>query len=287
MGRRRKLKPRLSPVWMPWLRDKMADWLDSRTDLVYKRPSSDYEDVLQEAWSRGDSLRHSPMWFVSRDMTTLALHTALYEEPPDVDAPSSTGFVAFDGGVDFECAPGGAPVHVVAVRWIIQFDGQCDRHVGVALYTDDKGVRESLRCPLPLAPVPDTLLGEVNEGVLGTIGDMLRAVWALSAEPTVCEVRAPRRPSAVEPLPPRMVERAISDVRMVVLREQRASAPSEGAGHGSRHGYSHRFIVRGFWRNQAYGKNHGLRRRQWIPPFIKGPADKPLVAKETVRIWRR
>ncbi len=49
MGRRRKLKPRLSPVWMPWLRDKMADWLDSRTDLVYKRPSSDYEDVLQEA----------------------------------------------------------------------------------------------------------------------------------------------------------------------------------------------------------------------------------------------
>lgn len=29
-----------------------------------------------------------------------------------------------------------------------------------------------------------------------------------------------------------------------------------------------------------------LRRRQWIPPFVKGPADKPLVCKDTVRIWR-
>ena len=51
--------------------------------------------------------------------------------------------------------------------------------------------------------------------------------------------------------------------------------------------YSHRFIVRGFWRDQAYGPNHSLRRRQWIPPFVKGPADKPLICKETVRIWKR
>ena len=35
------------------------------------------------------------------------------------------------------------------------------------------------------------------------------------------------------------------------------------------------------------GPDHSLRRRQWIPPFVKGPADKPLVCKETVRIWKR
>lgn len=51
--------------------------------------------------------------------------------------------------------------------------------------------------------------------------------------------------------------------------------------------YSHRFIVRGFWRDQVYGPNHSLRRRQWIPPFVKGPSDKPLICKETVRIWKR
>lgn len=284
---RRKTKPKLSPTWMPYLRDKLADWLDARADLAYKRPSPDYEDALQEAWSTGDSLRHSPMWFVSRDMTTLAVHTALHERPPEVEAPSSTGFVIFDGGVDLECTPDGTPVHVVAVRWIIQLDGQCERHVGVALYTDDRCVRDMLRCPLPLAPIPEASLGEVSEGALGMIGDMLEAVWALSAEPTVCDVVRPPRPAPVEPLPPRVVERAVRDVRMVVLRERRESGPSTGGGHGSRRGYSHRFIVRGFWRMQAYGPEHSLRRRQWIPPFVKGPADKPLVAKETVRVWRR
>lgn len=287
MSRRRKAKPKLTPVWMPYLRDSLADWFDAQTDWAYKRPSPDYEDALQEAWSNGDSLRHSPMWFVSRDMTTLAVHTALHEKPPEVEAPSSTGFVIFDGGVDFECSPGVPDVHVVAVQWVIQIDRQRKRHTGVALFTDDRNVREALRCPLPLAPVLDHSLGELLEGVLGTIGDILDAVWALSAEPTVCDVVKPTRPAPVEPLPPRVVDRAVRDVRMVVLRERRETGPSTEGGHGSRRGYSHRFIVRGFWRMQAYGPKHSLRRRQWIPPFVKGPADKPLVAKETVRIWRR
>lgn len=287
MSRRRKLKPRLSPIWMPWLRDKLADWLDTRGDMEYARPRSDYADMLQLAWSQADSLRASPMWFVSRDMTALAVHTALYEEPPEVEAPSSTGFVMFDGGLDLECVPDAPAVHVVAVRWIIQFDGR-DRHVGVSLFTDDRGVREALRCLLPLVPVPRTALGEVEPGATAVIGDILYAVWALSAEPTVCEVDGPRRPPAGESLPQRVVERAISDVRMVVLRERRETRPAgNGGGHGGRRAYSHRFIVRGFWRNQAHGPGHSLRRRQWIPPYVKGPADKPLVAKETVRIWRR
>lgn len=31
------------------------------------------------------------------------------------------------------------------------------------------------------------------------------------------------------------------------------------------------FLVHGFWRWQAYGPKHSLRRRQWIEPFWKGP----------------
>lgn len=34
-----------------------------------------------------------------------------------------------------------------------------------------------------------------------------------------------------------------------------------------------RFVVRGHWRNQAYGPESSLRRRQWIQPFFKGPED--------------
>lgn len=35
-----------------------------------------------------------------------------------------------------------------------------------------------------------------------------------------------------------------------------------------------RFTVRGHWRNQAHGEGRALRRRQWIAPFWKGPAEK-------------
>jgi hypothetical protein len=35
--------------------------------------------------------------------------------------------------------------------------------------------------------------------------------------------------------------------------------------------YTHRWIVRGHWRNQAYGKNHAQRRITWVPSYTKGP----------------
>lgn len=35
-----------------------------------------------------------------------------------------------------------------------------------------------------------------------------------------------------------------------------------------------RFMVRGHWRNQAHGPEHGQRRLQWIEPFWKGPRDE-------------
>ena len=96
----------------------------------------------------------------------------------------------------------------------------------------------------------------------------------MSAEPTVCTVDRPDRPDGLDPLPPRMVDNAVRDVRMVILRENIHSPRNGKTDREARREYSHRFIVRGFWRNQAYGKNHELRRRQWIPPFVKGPADK-------------
>lgn len=289
MSKRRRAKPKLTPIWMPYLRGKLADWIDSRSDVTYGRPSSDYADMLQEAWSRGDSLRTSPMWYVSHDMTTLAVHTALHEDPPDVAPPSSTGFVIFDGGLDLEETPDAPLAHICAVRWVIQIDDRGDQHVGCSMFTDDAAVRTLLGCDLPLVPMPQTSMGAIDQGRAADVfGRILQAMWALSAEPTVCTTTTPRRPSSLDPLPPRMVDDAVSHVRMVILRENLHS-PRSGDRDDARprREYSHRFIVRGCWRNQPYGKNHELRRRQWIPPYVKGPADKPLIAKETVRIWRR
>ena len=116
--------------------------------------------------------------------------------------------------------------------------------------------------------------------------DFAQAVWVLSEETRICQSK-PGEPSAEHPLPSRF-DPEIRKVKMLVLREN-LHRPGESADGDERvrREYSHRFIVRGFWRDQAYGPNHSLRRRQWIPPYVKGPADKPLVCKETVRIWRR
>ena len=283
---RRHAKPRLSPIWMPYLRDKLADHLD-HPPLPFHHVT-DYQRELAGAWSNGDGLRHSPMWWVSRDMTTLAVHTALHEDPPEVNPPSATGFILFDGGLDLTGAPDAPLAHIVGLRWAVETSTDGADHVGMEMFSDDPGVCELMRCPLPLVPMPRSVAVDASFAREANVFErVLRAVWALSAEPTVCTVDRPDRPDGLEPLPSRMVDNAVRDVRMVILRENIHSPRGEGTGGGSRREYSHRFIVRGFWRNQAYGKNHELRRRQWIPPFVKGPADKPLIAKDTVRIWRR
>lgn len=61
-------------------------------------------------------------------------------------------------------------------------------------------------------------------------------------------------------------------VRVITLR---AAAPT-GAGHGEHGGYSHRFMVRGHWRQQAHGPHRSLRRATWIDSFIKGDESLPL-----------
>jgi hypothetical protein len=52
--------------------------------------------------------------------------------------------------------------------------------------------------------------------------------------------------------------------------------------------WTKRWLVRGHWRQQAYGPGRKLRRPLYIQPFIKGPEDKPLeVSPEVVKVWRR
>ena len=271
---------------MPYLRDKLADHLD-HPPLPFHHVT-DYQRELAGAWSNGDGLRHSPMWWVSRDMTTLAVHTALHEDPPEVDPPSATGFILFDGGLDLTGAPDAPLAHIVGLRWAVETSADGADHVGMEMFSDDPGVCELMQCPLPLVPMPRSVASDASFAREANVFErVLRAVWALSAEPTVCTVDRPDRPDGLDPLPPRMVDNAVRDVRMVILRENIHSPRNGKTDREARREYSHRFIVRGFWRNQAYGKNHELRRRQGIPPFVKGPADKPLIAKDTVRIWRR
>lgn len=72
-----------------------------------------------------------------------------------------------------------------------------------------------------------------------------------------------------------------SPVQVIHLRrpEYRPQQDHEATG---RH-VTKRFPVRPFWRMQAYGPNHSLRRLQLIPPHWRGPVDGEVI--HTERIW--
>ena len=51
--------------------------------------------------------------------------------------------------------------------------------------------------------------------------------------------------------------------------------------------WTHRWVVSGHWKMQAYGKGRLERKRIWVMPFVKGPDDAPLVLKEKVHVLAR
>ena len=291
MTRSRNRRLRLIPSHLPLIRDKLAEY--ERFALKEEMAAhSQYERSMEAAWNSADNLAVAQLWWISRDMTALAEDTVQAGDFPKMDAPAQSGLIFFDGGIQtvtftvIDDATGrkvGA-AHVSALFW------QCDGDGDIELmgFTDHPcGLTEcdAKSFSLPVVKITSDVFNR-HVGGIQWFYDLLHAVWALSAEPHICEAK-PAKPNMEHPLPPRF-DPEIRKVKMLVLREN-LHRPGETADDDERvrREYTHRFIVRGFWRDQVYGPNHSLRRRQWIPPFVKGPADKPLIRKETVRIWRR
>lgn len=80
------------------------------------------------------------------------------------------------------------------------------------------------------------------------------------------------------------------DIHCVLGHSIRLSPQAAALGkmkrRGARCGYriSSRFIVRGHWRNQACGKDRLDRRRIWIQPYWKGPADATEALERAYRL---
>ena len=275
---RRRNTPKLTPIWLPYVRDRLADWkndLGRRTAIASGQP-------LDDSWRIGEPLRSSPIWWVSRDMATLAADTAEAGDLPDVQPPSDTGFMVFQDGLPFRLQdyPDGRSCSVDAISWA-RFAIDQGTTLVTEVFSREPAFTRECDPRLPIGYV--TFAHGSRPGILE---DVLKAAWALSQQPSISETRAPKV-TPLDRVPARYERKEIPQVRMLLLREN-LHRPGEPAEPGEKtREYTHRWIVRGFWREQPYGKNHALRRRQWIPPFVKGPADKPLIRKETVRIWRR
>lgn len=78
--------------------------------------------------------------------------------------------------------------------------------------------------------------------------------------------------------------RDVPTVTHVKLRalERRTWDPEAAENRGRE--FSHQWVVSGHWRDQVCGPARSRRRPVYIAPYIKGPADKPLVVKD--RIWK-
>ncbi len=74
-------------------------------------------------------------------------------------------------------------------------------------------------------------------------------------------------------------------VRLVYLN-RRGGRRNQPAPTGTRE-YSHRWVVQPHWRQQPYGPGRSLRRAQYIDAYVKGPEDKPLRVRETVKVWNK
>ncbi len=286
MGHRNGKRLRLIPSHLPLIRDKLADFAQYRLRKLGSQ--TQYEAMMANAWSMTDQIRTAQLWWVSRDMTRLAEDTVQAGDFPEPDPPAQCGMIFFEGDVQHISFrfdnDGFGETRVAAILW--QDAGR--ESVKISVFTDNPvGIREmhADSFGLPIVSLAPSVVRE-NDGSFQWLCGLLHAVWALSAESHICEAK-PAKPDMAHPLPQRF-DPEIRKVKMLVLREN-LHRPGGSADDDERvrREYSHRFIVRGFWRDQAYGPNHSLRRRQWIPPFVKGPADKPLVCKETVRIWRR
>lgn len=77
-----------------------------------------------------------------------------------------------------------------------------------------------------------------------------------------------------------------NDVTIIRFRRTEYTRKHEGEVNVE---WSHRWLVRGFWRWQPYKNEKGEwdRKRIWINPYIKGPEDKPLVITNKINAFVR
>lgn len=82
-------------------------------------------------------------------------------------------------------------------------------------------------------------------------------------------------------------KKKLPDVKIVDLRRHARTRPETEQEAAERRKISVRFMVRGHWKNQAYGPARSLRKPIYISPFIKGPDDAPFKNDvPTVRVLR-
>lgn len=262
-------------------------------------PADDHQQWLRHAAA---DLGAADLFWVTRPMAGVALQASasLPSWTPVSAQPAPRGLLVWDGGLP-HLAWRGAPkaawttsalgVHLpptVAVDGIAWAPGPggvrldlltrtaalpggwlAPRWAAAELFAFGS-VDLSLRDPVP------TTSQDWSSGLVAAVG----ATWLLMMQPSVADTRPPRRDID----PGQVRSRREADVSIIDLRQQaRAAADDRVQRPGRVH--QHRWLVRGYWRQQACGPGRALRRPVFVAPHVKGPEGSPMV--ERVWVWRR
>ena len=112
---------------------------------------------------------------------------------------------------------------------------------------------------------------------------ILAAFALLSAQDKITTTTEVDPPNAVR----KRLKRRGHKVPKVRLVDIHKSHKPSGQAKGEKHvEWTHRWIVKGHWRQQAYGEGRKFRRPVYIAPYVKGPEDLPLQETDVVKVWR-
>jgi hypothetical protein len=298
------------PIDLIGARTEVAKWCRSPSGhLVFNAWHEDSRGVhggsYMEALRPGSisrSIEIADLYYVTQEMSALAAHAATTLGPyvtAAEDFPAADGLMVFEEPILFKHyreptkpAPGAPPtvrpLLMAGCHWMVR-----SGHVLVSSLVrrgDDPELANTISqwqgSPPPLlfdalAPIA---LGEPLDVI--SSWDWTRAFVSaclLMGQPTI----ATSRMHQLDRLERANLRRRRLDPQPVrIVRLRRAVNPDASEDASARE-YHHRWLVRGHWRQQAYGPGRVERKPIWIAPHIKGPEGAPLLTGEKVYAWVR
>lgn len=307
----RLLTVTIRPRDLPKRRNQILKHLSDPHSAIRVRTPEDVAPGL-DAMER--HLRAAELYWIAAPMAALAMSAGARLE--EVDAapgtrPSPCGLAYFNGGigdlwllhgwlgVTVEGRPRRVPLSslpVAALSW-----GPYEHGALVWLYTDRRLLNAQLTqqdgmmvkesdmpplVPMVAASVPAEPMDPSKAPLrTGPLIQALVATWALMQQELADKDRVyPDKSTRGTTLRLGMPD---PEVSVVDLRRRYQPDDREEIGEVDGRRYRHRWVVSGHWRDQPYGPERSLRRKQWIATYIKGPDGAPLLATERVNVWRR
>lgn len=241
------------------------------------------------------SLAEANLWWVGADCCDLLAQAAPTMPPVTLDldfVPDVHGFAFFERPITGRDAwHTDVTVTCHAIQWYPQIlRGLPALAIIVWQYYSDPHLP-----PVPLGrsdwyfgfDTDHELDDDMPEGTMASIIEDRRLVAALWQLTTQTELVASAEERPQRAAAKRIVRKGYqpSPVRLVYLN-RKTGRRNQPASTGTRQ-YSHRWTVKPHWRQQPYGPGRSLRRARYIDQYVKGPDDKPLRVRDSVKVWTK